>query len=155
MNAIGAIEIAAPPERVFQLLTDPQWILAWESHTREWRYLDELDPANAVGQRFAWIVEKDDGEIHEQRGHITVWTPPTAFSFATQESGGEVLFDYRLQPVGGGTKLNARLRIQLPGCFSFILQSFAGKLLQKRLMAEMENLKRHAESGRDEPFAEG
>jgi uncharacterized protein YndB with AHSA1/START domain len=63
-----AVEVDAPPERVWQFLTDPAELRRW------WPDAAQLEPR--VGGRV--VLDFGPGDVS---GEITTWEPPTALGF--------------------------------------------------------------------------
>jgi uncharacterized protein YndB with AHSA1/START domain len=91
------IHIAAPPERVFALLTDPDQIARWMPVT--------LDPR--VGGAF----RMGTGEW-EVLGEVTALEPPRRISFTwdfpNRPIGARTEVTFELEPEGGGTRVRVR-----------------------------------------------
>ena len=68
-----AVEVEAPPERVWQLLTDPTELTRW------WPDAAQLEPR--VGGRV--ILDFGPGDVS---GEITRWEPPSALGFTWEQS---------------------------------------------------------------------
>lgn len=68
-----AVEVDAPPDRVWQLLTDPAELPRW------WPDAAELEPG--VGGRV--VLNFGPGDVS---GEITKWEPPSALGFTWEAS---------------------------------------------------------------------
>lgn len=68
-----AVEVEAPPERVWQLLTDPAELPRW------WPDAAELEPR--VGGRI--VLNFGPGDVS---GEVTEWEPPRALGFTWEPS---------------------------------------------------------------------
>jgi uncharacterized protein YndB with AHSA1/START domain len=68
-----AVDVSAPPDRVWQLLTDPAELPRW------WPDAAELEPR--VGGRV--VLNFGPGDVS---GEVTTWEPPSALGFTWEAS---------------------------------------------------------------------
>ena len=68
-----AVEVEAPPERIWQLLTDPAELPRW------WPDAAQLEPR--VGGRV--VLNFGPGDVY---GEVTTWEPPSALGFTWEAS---------------------------------------------------------------------
>jgi uncharacterized protein YndB with AHSA1/START domain/quercetin dioxygenase-like cupin family protein len=91
---VRSIEIGAPPERVFRLLTDPEELVRW------WPDAAELDPR--VGGRLRFELRGGEAVV---TGEVTRYEPPRALAFTWFPSGKpdhETRVEFTLTPAGEG-----------------------------------------------------
>ena len=105
----AAVEIAAPPERVFDWLVDPELYSRWTGTEVEWLPADRSQLRR--GYRGVEVEPLPDGTVNPRMKpaptevEVTRFEPPFAFDaryehrFATTDSR------YRLEPVGPGTRI--------------------------------------------------
>jgi uncharacterized protein YndB with AHSA1/START domain len=87
-----AVEVDAPPERVWQLLTDPAELPRW------WPDAAELEPR--VGGRI--VLNFGPGAVS---GEITTWEPPSMLGFTWVQSNMpevELHVSFAVDDLGGG-----------------------------------------------------
>lgn len=109
----ASVHASAPPEAVWQVLTDVTRVGEWshECHTATWT--DDLTHA-AVGARFRG--RNHAGPVRWSRPcTINLCNPPSEFGYRTQ--GGRLMRDstewhFALEPEDGGTRITQRYRIR-------------------------------------------
>ena len=87
-----AVEVDAPPERVWDLLTNPAELSRW------WPDAARLEPR--VGGRI--VLEFGPGDV---TGEVTRWEPPTAIGFTWEASnmpGVRLHVDFTVDDLGDG-----------------------------------------------------
>ncbi len=108
---LASIEIAAPPERVFRALTDPNELVRWWGspdtyRTEEWT----LDPR--VGGRWLARGHGADGRAYSVGGEFLKIDPPRLLvqTWAPDWEQGKLVttITYRLDSIEGGTRLTLR-----------------------------------------------
>lgn len=142
MQIEQTIEIAAPPERVFAVLSDPTRLAEWQTSTVEVRR-DAEGPLR-VGERFN-EVHAAFGRQVESTVEVAEWEPSR--TLALRIVGGPLPLDGRwtLEPHEGGTRLHfhgeARLRgllrVAAPIGRGVIARQFDGH--HRRLKQLLEN----------------
>jgi len=96
-----SIDVAAPPERLWAVLTDVTQMGRWSPECRRCEWLDNAD-GPTVGARF---------KGHNKRGllrwstvsTVVVADPPAHFAFEVHPSG--MRWGYRFEPTGSGTRV--------------------------------------------------
>ena len=91
-NVTQSVDIDAPRERVWDLLTDPAELIRW------WPDAAELEPR--VGGRV--VLNFGPGDVS---GEITEWEPPGALGFTWEQSnmpGVRLHVSFTLDDLGGG-----------------------------------------------------
>lgn len=128
--------IEAPPERVFELLAQPERTPEWSPSVVSMRRIDS-GPIS-VGSLTEGVV-KVLGTTQRAKGRCTAFDPPRRLVIHSSTNlGGKSLSDTELVPEGTGTRLRARLEYSVPG-------GGLGKLLNK-LVAE-EQIRGDLEQG--------
>lgn len=95
------IELAAPPERVFQILTDVTEWPRWFPDMTGMRWLSPEGERGKVGSRR--LAETRSGDVEE---HFTVWEPGKRLAFYAERMSTplvtEFMEDYQLEGLPGG-----------------------------------------------------
>ncbi|MFL5930564.1 MAG: SRPBCC domain-containing protein [Gaiellaceae bacterium] len=92
------VEVGAPPDRVWQLLTDPAELPKW------WPDAAELEPR--IGGRI--VLRFGPGDV---TGEVTEWQPPETLGFtwiASNMPDVELHVTFRVDDLGGG---RSRVRV--------------------------------------------
>ena len=103
----GVVDIAAPPERVFQALTDPAELEAWWGADDMYRTFDwqvDLRPGGAWSCR----ARNARGEDSSVRGRYVTVDPPRVLEYTWQPSWdgfAETSVRLELAPIAIGTRL--------------------------------------------------
>jgi uncharacterized protein YndB with AHSA1/START domain len=99
------IHIDAPPEVVFEVITQPQ-------HIRQWWYAEsDVTPIPGSTAQLVW-ADGDNPRAHVEPMTVTVAEPPRLFSFRWTHPEGDaaipgnsLLVTFELVPAGSGTLL--------------------------------------------------
>jgi carbon monoxide dehydrogenase subunit G len=91
MRVQKSIDIAAPPEKIWPFLVEPEKILAWFTTLQSFEYTSEKH--NGVGTRFSW-EEKAHGSPIRLRFTITEWIENERLAFGN--SSGNTVNSYGL-----------------------------------------------------------
>ena len=144
-------EIAAPPERVYECLTDPEGYAAWMSGLV---HIERLSGGRfAAGTRWREVrrVKSREGrEVFE----VTAADPPrdlTLYVDGTQGSSrkGAYWFHYRLREGAGGratTCLELEVEIDLPGIVAKLMGRMALGSLKQAIAKDTAAMKAYLES---------
>jgi uncharacterized protein YndB with AHSA1/START domain len=99
-----AIEVAAPPERLWQLIADVTRMGEWSPICRRCEWVDGFNGAE-VGARF--VGHSRQGPVRWSRGcEITASEPGREFAFRTFFKGAEsTRWRYRFAPTPTGTRV--------------------------------------------------
>lgn len=128
------IEIAAPIQRVFQCIFEPQAVMQWLTHVAEYELLDET--RDKVGTRVRQVWD-DNGQRTELNGEITAYTPHTRLGLRLAGARFKVAVDYVLKDLGGRTELTQETHLQYQGLLR-IIDLGAGRLLRKSYAEELK-----------------
>jgi uncharacterized protein YndB with AHSA1/START domain len=107
---LASVEIAAPPERVFRALTDPNELIRWWGSPDTYR-TEEWTADLRVGGRWRARGHGVDGRAFTVQGEFLEVDPPRrlAQTWSPDWEGGFVTtITYRLDPIEGGTRLTLR-----------------------------------------------
>jgi uncharacterized protein YndB with AHSA1/START domain len=91
-DVMQTVDLDAPPERVWQLLTDPAELARW------WPDAAKLEPR--VGGRV--VLNFGPGDVS---GEVTTWEPPSALGFTWEASnmpGVRLHVSFTVDDAGGG-----------------------------------------------------
>jgi uncharacterized protein YndB with AHSA1/START domain len=134
-----SIDIQAPRERVWQILTEVERWPEWTASMRRVRYVsgDQLVPGSRVG-------------IEQPRLPALIWNvtevqPPEYFAWSTSSSGLTTLASHRLKeaPTGG---VMVTLSIEQRGALGWLIGLLTARMMRRNLRMEAEGLKRRCET---------
>lgn len=99
------IQVDAPPEVVFEVVSQPE-------HIRDWWYAEtDVRPVAGASGELVW-ADGDDPRAHVEPMTVVVADRPRRFTFRWTHPAGEeategnsLLVDFELVPAGGGTLL--------------------------------------------------
>jgi uncharacterized protein YndB with AHSA1/START domain len=144
MSSQKTAEIAAPPERVWELLVDPAQRLRW---------VDELvatvpdRPPTGVGDEFVLKI-REGGDVVDYRGEVTAFDPLRRYAVRMRRGALEIGLDHRLDDLGGG---RTRLAVDVTTTSSNRLLRLGGSLLSgaaaRVLGTQLGRLREVAEQG--------
>jgi uncharacterized protein YndB with AHSA1/START domain len=101
----AAIEIAAPPDEVFEWLTEPEKLKAWTGMD------PKVMPANPSelkpGYRNKGQFQAPDG-MREMEFEVTDYEPPRHFAFVETYKGGKSVVRYDVTESGSGSKVEMK-----------------------------------------------
>ena len=145
------IVIAAPPERVFAYLAQPERTPEWSPNVQSVR-LTSNGPIG-VGATTETVV-KALGTTQRATGRCTVFDPPNRLVIESQTNlGATTINETVLAPEGSGTRLRAKLDYTLPGgaLGGGLLGGFLGvdKQIQKDFTQSLARLKALMEASAD------
>lgn len=135
-----SVTVAAPPERVWQVVTDVE---RWPELTASMTSVRGLDgPAPAVGSRFA---------VRQPRLRPAVWTVTelaenTALVWENSAPGVRSRAGHLLEPAGGGTLLT--LTLDQTGVLAWPFGLLLGSTVRRYMGMEADGLKSRSEQGR-------
>ena len=107
----GEVQIAAPPERVFQALTDPRQLMHWWGQKGMYHHTGWRADVRPGGQWRSDGVSDVDGSPYHVSGEYAEVDPPRLLSFtwtASWMSSSTTLVRWELEPVDGGTLVRLR-----------------------------------------------
>jgi uncharacterized protein YndB with AHSA1/START domain len=111
-DAIQAeIHIAAPPERVFQALTDPRQLMQWWGQRGMYHHIDWKADVRPGGAWRSDGVSDVDGTPYHVSGEYVDVDPPRLVSYtwiASWSGPAQTLVRWELEPSSGGTMVRLR-----------------------------------------------
>jgi uncharacterized protein YndB with AHSA1/START domain len=137
------VEIAAPRERVFAWLTEPELMLRWVGGLRDFR---PLDPEPGPGARAQQVVELG-GRRMDVRSEITRYEPGEAVEARLDGKGFEVETAYSLDATDGTTTcVRATVHTRLHGLGGRLLGGVVERGAQRKLEGDLARLKELVEA---------
>jgi len=107
---LAEIHIAAPPEKVFQAISDPNQLKNWWGQKGNYRHTDvQCDVRKGGKWRTAGVGEK--GDKYEVSGEYLEVDPPRLLVYtwaASFDGGTPTTVRWELQPQAGGTRVSLR-----------------------------------------------
>ena len=137
-----SVEIAAPRERVFAWIAEPELMLRWIGGLKRFEPIDE---GPAQGSRAIQVAEQA-GRDWELESTITRYEPPAALDAELRHSAFETRVEYRLEERDGGTRVAARMEsdFRLPG--SRLVGGLVRRKAQSKLEDDLARLKQLVEA---------
>ncbi|RZU34357.1 SRPBCC family protein [Blastococcus saxobsidens] len=106
--------VDAPPDQVYALIADVTRTPEFSPEIRSCRWLDGATGA-AVGARFEAVNATAAGRTWKNRPVVRVAAPGREFAFArTEPMAGTVVWRYRLEEQGGGTRVIESYEVERP-----------------------------------------
>jgi uncharacterized protein YndB with AHSA1/START domain len=138
MEARTSIDVAAPPDRVWEVLVDVE---RWPEWTDSVTSVRSLDPGPlAVGAR----VEISQPRIPTGTYTVTALDPGSAFTWEQRQPGSTVSAHHECIPLpDGGTRFE--LRVVMGGAVGGVVGRLYRKLTERYLAMEAAGLKARAE----------
>lgn len=112
MKLRHSVDIERRPEMVFSWLDDPARAAAWMSSVSKAEILHRTP--DLVGTTFRETVADGHGST-ELQGVVTACRPNQEIAFHLDGQYNEVDVDYRLEEVGGRTRLTMRAEVRFKG----------------------------------------
>ena len=110
----ASIHVDAPAHETYQLVADVTRTPEFSPEILRCTWLDGAT-APAVGARFAGVNKVPRRPSWTNKPVVTVVEPDRAFAFArTEKFGGTVVWDYRFEPEGEGTRVTESYRVTAP-----------------------------------------
>jgi uncharacterized protein YndB with AHSA1/START domain len=136
-----SIDIDAPADRVFEYVSRPDLMKEWVGGLVEFR---PIDAGPALGARGVQVVEMSRRNW-ELESEITRYQPPRALEARLTHKGFESTAAYELEEHDGRTHVRATLDTEYK-LFGNLLGGLVTRQAQKKLEADLDRLKRAAES---------
>jgi len=140
----ACIEVAAPIEEVWKIVSDPGRALSFMSGVTRWEVASEN--ATGLGARYRMLLRVGSAEIG---GLIEVveWDEPSDYAW-TSVTGVDQRGRFRLRRMrGGGTRVEMRLAYGVAGSgpFGWIAEQMAAPTVRGHLRRTVQQLKRLVE----------
>ena len=95
-----SLEIACPPEEVFELLVDLDRLPDWQSSAIEARSDGPLALGSLVHEKRRFLGREQTDELE-----VVAFDPPRRLTLRSQGGPVKLTIDHELEPTGGGTRL--------------------------------------------------
>ena len=105
MNETFSMVIAAPAERVWALIDEPENLRGWMDGLEETTFPDGVDRSRGVGTRFVQRI-REGGRVSEYQGVVTAHDRLRQLGIEIGNRAFTMAVEYRLTPVPGGTRLD-------------------------------------------------
>jgi uncharacterized protein YndB with AHSA1/START domain len=132
-----SIDIAAPPERVWRVLSN---IERWPEWTRSMSSVQRLD---AEPLRAGSRARVKQPRLASALFEITSWHPPHGFDWVTGNAMVTAIAKHAIAPTAGGSRVT--LSVTFSGPLSRLIGWLYGSLTQRYVQMEAEGLKRESE----------
>jgi carbon monoxide dehydrogenase subunit G len=132
------IDINAPPERVWAVMTDVE---RWPEWTESMKKIERLDDGEfKVGSKAKlWIRRAPTAGVWT----VTELTPNRSFTWEDSSGGVDAVATHIIEPDGSGSKVT--LRIDMSGMMTTLLGWMIGPQSRKNVDMEAEGLKKRSE----------
>ena len=149
----AAIDIAAPPDRVYGLVSDITRMGEWSPECRSCRWVRGAT-GPTVGARFLARNKGRRGPSWYTVPVVTAAEPGRTFAFNRSGPGiGSYTWRYDLEPSGGGTRLTESYEAEkaLPSAMAWLTQKWTGsadrdKDLREGMQVTLQRIKAAAEA---------
>ena len=132
------IDIAAPPETIWPVLTDVEH---WPDLTPSMNTVRLLDGTFEEGSR----VRITQPKLAPAIWRVTVVDPPHSFSWETSTFGMHVIANHRIEATSAGSRLT--LELNATGLTAGIIGALSGPMTKRYVALEAEGIKRRVEAG--------
>ena len=131
------IDIAAPPERVWEVMSDLE---RWPEWTQSMSRVERLNDRPAgVGSR----VRVKQPRLAAAVFDITSWNPPRGFDWVARNPLVTAVARHDIAPSAGGSRVT--LSVTFSGPLGGVIAWVYGSLTQRYVQMEAEGLRRRAE----------
>lgn len=131
------VQLDAPMERVFPLLSEPEQMKRWMPELVEVTHVS--GEVNQPGYRFKQKL-KEGGRVGTYDGEILAFESPQHVAVRIYNDMFEVRVDYRLQPEGSGTRLDYVADLEPKTWFMKLMLKLFGGFNRKILDEQMRRL---------------
>ena len=138
MHVETAVEIDAPPERVWEIMSDVERWPEWTASVERAQRLD--DGPLRLGSRARLKQPKFPPVVWE----VTDLEPGRSFSWTARSAGVTSVGHHRIAPGAAGA-VTVTLRLDQEGPLAPLLAFFTSKLTRRYVEAEAQGLKRRCE----------
>ena len=143
MRVQGSIEIAAPPEKIWSFLVEPEKILEWCITLKKFEYTGEQ--RSGVGTPFYW-EEKAGGPLMKLYFAVTEWVENERLAFSM--TSGNLVKGYEqwwsVEAIPSGSRFNFMEEVELPyGIIGKIIGLFSrrgSEATVKKMLARLKSL---------------
>ena len=146
MNVQGSIDIAAPPNKIWPFLVEPEKIMRWCITYRKFEYTG--DKRSGVGSTF-YVEEKAGGPLMKLDFTVTEWVVNERLAFKMTSGNFVKGYEQRLiiEAIKSGSRLTFAEDVKLPyGVIGKIMGFFAKSSSQAHVKEMLNKLKNLAEA---------
>lgn len=146
-SMVSAIEINAPPDEVWLWVNEPARLKQWVSWLEEVR---EDNALSGVGAKRTWVMNDPNMKQNvEIQAEVTQFDPPRQLGVhLASKIGFTGDATYTLTDLGDGkTRLEAQGKFRYNHWFARLMEPVVTPQARKKQRADLETLKRKAESG--------
>lgn len=141
------VDIARPPNAVFDYVTDVERIPEWQSKAGVKKVTKAAAGPLQKGSRFT-MERQGRGGLATIECEVTSVEPGRSFDFHTTDSDGFVGdFSTTLRASGDGTHLHWSVQMQPPNLLYRLLQPVIGREIRRSAELDFPELKRRLEAG--------
>jgi uncharacterized protein YndB with AHSA1/START domain len=146
MKVQRSIEIAAPPQKIWPFLVEPEKILKWFNLLRKFEYTG--DKRSGVGTTF-YYEEKSGGQLMKLNYAVTEWIENKKLAFSV--TSGSLKKDnqvWSIEATPSGSRFTMFEDLEMPmGIIGKIIGAlFGGMMIGKNMEKILANLKSLAEA---------
>jgi uncharacterized membrane protein len=144
MRVHASTLINAPPEKIFEVVSDPERILSFMSGVTRWEVSSEHP--TGLGARYRMLFRVGSAEVGGLI-EIVEFEPPSEFAW-TSVTGLDQRGRFRLRPAGGGrTRVELRLAYGVAGSglSGWLAERIAAPTVGGHLRRSLQQLKRQVE----------
>ena len=146
MKIQRSIEIAAPPEKIWPFLIEPEKIMKWFNLLQRFEYTG--DNRGGIGTTF-YYEEKSGGQLMKVNYKVTEWAENKKLAFSV--ISGSLKKDdqvWSIEAMPSGSKFTMFEDVDMPmGIIGKIIGvTFGGNMIGKNMEKILANLKRVAEA---------
>jgi hypothetical protein len=136
MEVHESIEIAAPPERIWPLLVEPDNVLKWYPTLRKFEYEGAGEPGPGA---MVYAEEKASGMLMKLHFVITDWVEHRTVALHMVSGTGVKGYDqsWRVEPLPAGSRFTFEEHVELP---YGVLGSLIGKVGQRSSEAHVKEM---------------
>ena len=134
-----SVEIEAPPDKVWKVLTDVEKWAEWTSSIDQIESLDS-GPLQ-IGARYRIRQPKLSTNIYQ----VMTLEPGKEFSWLARAMGLEILGEHRMEALSGSNKVKVRNTLSLKGFLAPLVGCFYSNLTRRYVEMEVHGLRRRCE----------
>jgi carbon monoxide dehydrogenase subunit G len=146
MRIEKAIDIAAPPEKIWPFLVEPEKVLEWYSTFRKFEYTGES--RSGVGTPL-YVEEQSFGPLMKLHFEVTEWTEHQKLALRMVSGSGVKSYEQRwsLEPTPSGSRFTLMEEVELPyGVLGKLLGLVGGRMSATTVDKMQATLKALAEA---------
>lgn len=152
VHFLEQIDVNAPAEKVFAVITTPEEVMKWHQHVVKFEY-EGGKPARGVGINIMIRSHNSSGhKTRERKGTISRYQAPREFGIQLNEQFYDNETIYRVEPSASGCRVTVEINTHFKKAFAERMAKFFmglfGKFAYKQ---QLKALKATAETG-DSPY---